>query len=265
MKLEFYKYHGTGNDFIIIDNRTSIIGTDFITPENINFLCNRKLGIGADGLMILNASVNYDFEMRYFNSDGNEGSMCGNGGRCITAFAIDVGIINSQANFIACDGVHHSTIVEDFGSIKTISLKMQDVIKIEINENFSFLNTGSPHYVSFHENINNIDILAEGKKIRFSEHFKPNGTNINFVEILENGIFVRTYERGVEEETLSCGTGVTASAIAAFENGLINTNSCEITTLGGKLKVSFEKKDEIYQNIYLEGPARFVFKGEIEI
>ncbi|NVO03702.1 MAG: diaminopimelate epimerase [Bacteroidetes bacterium] len=264
MKLVFHKYHGAGNDFIVIDNRDKNITQDFFSITNVNFLCNRRLGIGADGLMILNPSNDFDFKMRYFNSDGKEGSMCGNGGRCITSFANDLGIINNEAKFLAIDGVHDSKILANSGLIKTISLKMQDVRNIEINENYSFLNTGSPHHVSFIEKVKEYDVFNEGRKIRYSDKYSPEGTNVNFVELIENGLFVRTYERGVEEETLSCGTGVTASTIAAFENGLIKSNSCNIQTLGGNFEVSFEKKDGIYQNIYLEGPATFVFKGEIE-
>lgn len=261
MKLNFSKYHGAGNDFILIDNRLNEI---VLTKDQIAFLCNRHFGIGADGLMLLNAHKTYDFRMLYYNSDGNESSMCGNGGRCITAFASDLGIIKEKAHFIAIDGEHTSEVIEDSGKEKTVKLKMSDVSDYDVFDDFYVINTGSPHYVKFVENVNDTDVYNLGKAIRNDQRFAPKGLNVNFVQIEENQLFVRTYERGVENETLACGTGVTASALV-YSN-FINANKIDIKTLGGNLSVSFEKKtDKCFQNIYLQGPAKFVFATDIEL
>lgn len=259
MILEFYKYQGTGNDFIIIDNRNLNFKPDTVLVAK---LCDRRFGIGADGLMLLQNKEGYDFEMVYFNSDGNTSSMCGNGGRCIVGFAKRLGIIKDQTRFLATDG-SHDALVKD----KTVSLKMNDVNKVELNDEFCFLNTGSPHYVKFVEGIENYNVLEEGKKVRYSERFKAEGTNVNFIESKPGSLFVRTYERGVEDETYSCGTGVTAAAlVAALSNKSTNENYCNIQTIGGPIKVSFHKnQDNSFTDIWLEGPATFVFKGEIEI
>ncbi|MFZ4401426.1 MAG: diaminopimelate epimerase [Bacteroidales bacterium] len=260
MILNFSKYHGAGNDFILIDNRKDKIT---LNCSEVAFLCNRHLGIGADGLMLLNSSEQHDFEMQYFNSDGNESSMCGNGGRCITAFASKLGIIDKHTLFTAIDGLHTAKITKDNGSIKTIRLQLSDVKKIQAFDNYFLLNTGSPHYVQFVDDVKAIDVATEGSKIRYDHRFAPEGLNVNFVEIKENFIFVRTYERGVEAETLSCGTGVTASALAyAFDK---NIEKLSIHTLGGKLTVSFEKHNAAFKNVFLEGEASFVFEGKIEI
>lgn len=258
MNIKFSKYHGTGNDFIIIDNRSLKIKPK---TEWIAKICHRRFGIGADGLMLLEKSGNYDFSMKYYNADGNEGTMCGNGGRCIVAFANNLGIIKSFAKFSAIDGKHSAKILNHEKSDFLVDLKMQNVEDINIYDDNYFINTGSPHYVNFVENLDNFDVFKEGRIIRYSEDFMPDGTNVNFVEIKGENLFVRTYERGVENETYSCGTGVTASAIAFSlrENKIVQN----IATRGGKLSVKFEKEGNSFINIHLIGPANFVFEGEI--
>ena len=259
MKISCYKYQGTGNDFVLLDNRDNSI---LLSTEQIKWLCDRRFGIGADGLMLLELAPNVDFKMVYYNSDGNESSMCGNGGRCITAFAKHIGVIENEAKFIAIDGLHEAKISEDW-----VSLKMNDVRKIEVGNDYFYLNTGSPHYVKFVSDVESLDVYAEGKKIRYNTRFEAEGTNVNFIEKKENELFVRTYERGVENETLSCGTGVTAAALVAAIGGVSTTkNNCVIKTLGGNLNVKFEKVlENTFYNIWLEGPAAFVFKTEIEL
>jgi diaminopimelate epimerase len=254
MQLECYKYQGTGNDFVLIDNREKTIS---LTTAQIKWLCDRRFGIGADGLMLLELEPGIDFKMVYFNSDGNESSMCGNGGRCITAFAKHLGIITTHAKFLAIDGVHDAKIDNEW-----VSLKMNDVRQVEVGEDYFYLNTGSPHYVKFVNGIENFDVFTEGKKIRNNDRFVFEGTNVNFIEKKNTELFVRTFERGVEDETLSCGTGVTAAALVAALKGVsTDKNSCTIKTLGGHLNVKFEKVlENTFYNIWLEGPANFVFK-----
>ncbi|MFW5872467.1 MAG: diaminopimelate epimerase [bacterium] len=260
MNVHFFKYQGTGNDFIIVDCRE--LNPSIFSAKVIKSLCDRRFGIGADGLMLFLYHNDMDFEMKYFNSDGNEGTMCGNGGRCIVAFAKKLGIIEHTATFLAIDGIHEATIDMD----NIVRLKMQDVIEVERNRPNYFLNTGSPHYVNFMEDIDHLDVYSEGKKIRNNVRFKKEGTNVNFAHVNNNEIYVRTYERGVEDETLSCGTGVVATAISAGFYRESDISSYKINTLGGRLKVSFKKVNENrFENIWLEGPAEFVFKGEIEI
>ncbi len=260
MKIEFFKYQGTGNDFILLDNRESIYTG--ITPKQVNLLCNRRFGIGADGLMLLNNKEGFDFEMKYFNSDGKEGSMCGNGARCILKFASMLGIKKSSYNFTAVDGIHEAEI--DLNG--EIRLKMNDVDGVEDFSNHYVLDTGSPHYVKTTADVMQVDVVAEGRAIRNSKEFAAEGINVNFVETLdEDRIYVRTYERGVEDETLSCGTGVTAAALisAHNDNGF---NRVEVKTTGGRLSVEFEKlSDNQFTNIWLCGPAEMVYKGEINL
>ena len=258
MNIIFSKYHGTGNDFIITDNRSLEFNP---TKELIAKLCNRRFGIGADGILLLENSGELDFSMKYYNADGNEGTMCGNGGRCIVAFAHSLGIIKKITKFKAIDGEHSAEIIDHNETDCIVDLKMQDVDNINVYEDNYFIDTGSPHYVSFVENLEKFDVLREGKQIRHSKKFMPNGTNVNFVEVRGENLFVRTYERGVENETYSCGTGVTASAIAFSmkENKIVEN----ILTRGGKLSVKFEKHGNSFSNIHLIGPASFVFKGEI--
>ena len=259
MQLQCYKYQGTGNDFVLIDNREKTIS---LTIEQIKWLCDRRFGIGADGLMLLELEPGIDFKMVYFNSDGNESSMCGNGGRCITAFAKHLGIVTAHAKFLAIDGIHEAKISDDW-----VSLKMNDVREVEVGEGYFYLNTGSPHYVKFVNGIENFDVFTEGKKIRNNDRFVFEGTNVNFIEKKDNELFVRTYERGVEDETLSCGTGVTAAALVAALKGVsTDKNNCLIKTLGGNLNVKFEKVlENTFYNIWLEGPATFVFKTTIDL
>jgi diaminopimelate epimerase len=256
----FYKYQGTGNDFVIIDNRD--LKFDRQNNALVAQLCDRRFGIGADGLMLLQNKAGFDFEMVYYNSDGNESSMCGNGGRCIVEFSRTLGLVKDSAHFIAIDGTHIAAVKPQF-----ISLKMNDVKEVELNADFSFLNTGSPHYVSFVNDIRHYNVFEEGKKIRNNARFKAEGTNVNFVEKQYNDLFVRTFERGVEGETYSCGTGVTAAAlVAAIKNVATTETHCSIKTLGGNLNVKFKKHaGNSFTDIWLEGPATFVFKGEIEV
>ena len=258
MLIPFYKYHGTGNDFIILDNRDKKY--DAITRPQVKHMCDRRFGIGADGLMLLNLMEGYDFEMKYFNADGNESSMCGNGGRCLVKFAYDMGIHQSTYKFLAVDGPH----VADFDKHGWVQLKMKDVLSIKKHHGDAILDTGSPHYVKFVDDVMHYDVRKEGKEIRYNDTYKAKGINVNFVEQLEDRIIVRTYERGVEDETYSCGTGVTACALVAAhnENGF---NRVEVTTLGGKLAVEFEKHKNSFTDIWLCGPATFVYTGELEL
>ncbi len=259
MKLQFYKYQGTGNDFIMIDNRNNQF------PKNntklIHKLCDRRFGIGADGLILLETSEKSDFTMVYFNADGNEGSMCGNGGRCIIAFANNLRIIEEESTFEAVDGLHYAFIENGI-----VSLKMIDIDTIESFKEHLFLNTGSPHHISFNKDVENIDVKELGSKIRYGTPYFKEGTNVNFAEqISDNSFKVRTYERGVEDETLACGTGVTAVAIAAHKSNKTNANSINIEVLGGQLEVSFQQEGNVYKNVFLKGPAQFVYEGKIEI
>ncbi|MEI6817687.1 MAG: diaminopimelate epimerase [Bacteroidota bacterium] len=263
MKIPFSKYQGTGNDFILIDNRTS-----FLTfyKELVKMLCDRHFGIGADGLILLQNHPDNDFEMVYFNSDGNESTMCGNGGRCITAFAKRLGIIDKEATFSAIDGEHCSIILDETNQMMNVKLKMNDVSDIELNEQYIFMNTGSPHYVELVDDIDTMNVFEKGKAIRNNDRFKAQGTNVNFIQTKDNELFVRTYERGVEDETLSCGTGVTAAAIASSIWKLNEANDhCLTNTLGGKMKVHFERNGTSYCNVWLEGAATFVFEGTIDL
>ncbi|WP_209400680.1 diaminopimelate epimerase [Pseudozobellia sp. WGM2] len=256
MGLSFYKYQGTGNDFVMIDNRLL-----HFPKEDVGLvarLCDRKFGIGADGLILLENDESVDFRMVYYNADGNEGSLCGNGGRCTVAFAQYLGIIQKDTTFNAVDGLHKASINED-----VVSLQMQDLTEIKDKPNYTFLDTGSPHHVQMVNNIKNFDVYNEGRKMRYGL-YGQRGSNINFVETIEDDYFaVRTYERGVENETLSCGTGVTAVALAMHNQGRTKSEMVKIKVQGGELAVQFEKNNGVYQNIYLIGPAKQVFKGEI--
>jgi len=259
MDLVFYKYQGTGNDFIIVDNRESKIE---LQREYIKDLCDRRFGIGADGLMLMNNRTGYDFDMLYYNSDGNRSSMCGNGGRCMVMFAYNMGLRKSEYLFNAIDGEHKAAVADN----GWINLKMKDVDSVETPFSDFILDTGSPHYVKPVSDVWNINVVKEGREIRYGKRFADKGINVNFVELNADGnISVRTYERGVEDETLSCGTGVTASALvfAHNENGF---NHINVKTPGRNLAVEFDKIGEAsYKNVWLSGPATFVFKGEIEI
>lgn len=259
MQTTFTKYQGTGNDFIFIDNRQNSF------PKNdtklIEKLCDRRFGIGADGLILLENDAETDFRMVYYNSDGNQSSMCGNGGRCIVAFAKKLNIISNETTFIATDGLHRAIIHEN----GIISLQMKDVYDVDVANDYVFLNTGSPHHVMLVNDIQNYDVKINGAKIRYSDLYGKAGSNVNFVKQLsENHFRLRTYERGVEDETLSCGTGATATAIAMNVIGKTNANTIKLEVEGGELEVSFEKLNNGYINVYLKGPATFVFEGEIE-
>jgi len=259
MKIEFYKYQGTGNDFVMINN----LDLNFPKKNNklIEKLCDRKFGVGGDGLILLESDDNHDFRMVYYNADGLEGSMCGNGGRCCVAFAKYMGVIHNSTKFIAVDGEHEATIEKDI-----VDLKMMNVEFIVKNTDYYFLNTGSPHHVEFGKDVAKLNVQEKGSKIRNGAPYYKEGTNVNFAENLGNNtIKVRTFERGVEGETLSCGTGVTAVAISAYKEGLLNSNTVKINTEGGNLEVSFEETDNGFENVFLKGPATFVFNGTISI
>jgi diaminopimelate epimerase len=261
MQLHFYKYQGTGNDFIILDNRKEEYSN--LTTEQIRHLCDRRFGIGADGLMLLNLKKPFDFEMKYFNADGRESSMCGNGGRCLVKFAYHMGIHCNTYLFNAIDGDHEAEIDLD----GTVSLRMRDVYEVKpVNGGDYILNTGSPHYVKIVSDLNKLDVFKTGRTIRNSEPYIKEGINVNFVEQQEEDeIFVRTYERGVEDETLSCGTGVTAAALACYHNET-GFNDVLVNTKGGKLNVEYERFDDNnYKNIWLSGPAEKVYEGNLEV
>ncbi len=254
--IPFYKYHGTGNDFVIIDNRDGQIQ---LTTAQVAALCQRRTGIGADGLMLLESAQGNDFKMVYYNADGNESTMCGNGGRCIVAFARSLNIVTEKASFLAIDGVHDAKINPD----GTVSLHMQDVPTMEVHDGYTVLNTGSPHYIRWQNSVDNMDVVSEGRRIRNLPEFGSKGINVNFVAFSGDRLSVRTYERGVEDETLSCGTGVTAAAIAATCHSLGHYTT-HIDTPGGQLTVSFQKDTATSaRDIVLTGPAVFVFKGHI--
>ena len=260
--MTFYKYHGAGNDFILIDQREDV----WVRPDQqtlIATLCDRHFGIGADGLILLEKKPGYDFEMVYFNSDGRPSSMCGNGGRCIVAFARHLGIIETSCSFLAVDGPHEAVVVRP----DWIELKMSDVASVEIGEGFYYLDTGSPHYVQFVPDLSKVDVVVEGRAIRYNDRFKEVGTNVNFVQPLEKGIQLNTYERGVEGETLACGTGVTAAAIASFLQEASNEKIMEIPVQakGGNLAVRFKHTSEGFKDIWLCGPAKLVFSGKIDL
>lgn len=256
MNLNFFKYQGTGNDFVMIDDRQENL--DLADLALIGKICDRKFGIGADGLILIRNHPEYDFEMIYFNADGSQ-SMCGNGARCAVAFAHFLGLITEKTKFLAIDGPHEALYDE-----AQVELKMGNVKGIEASENDSFVNTGSPHHVQMVDDVHQYAVVEMGKKIRFQERYAPEGTNVNFVESLgENEVFVRTYERGVENETLSCGTGVTAVALAYGKNK--GKQSIKIQTRGGELSVRFTEQEGSFSDIWLIGPAKQVFAGQYQI
>ena len=256
MIIEFYKYQGTGNDFIMIDDREK----EFDITDNglIAALCERRMGIGADGLILLREHEAFDFEMIYFNADGNQSSMCGNGGRCIVAFAEMLEIITTETTFMAIDGEHKAKKIDN-----GIALQMQDVSEIRGVGDGLVMDTGSPHYIEMVDSLDNHNIAKEGRKIRNSDPFKIEGINVNFV-LDAAELQVRTYERGVEAETLSCGTGVVATAIAMYYANCIEENFVNVKTKGGDLSVSFEEINGYYRNIWLSGEASMVYAGEFE-
>jgi len=253
--MNFSKYQGTGNDFVMIDDRDETFPRD--NQALIARLCGRRFGIGADGLILLQNHPDFDFRMVYFNADGAEGSMCGNGGRCIVRFAHDLGLFTSHTRFMAVDGEHEATVADG-----QIALRMSNVLQIDTSPDYSFTNTGSPHVVLFVDDLANCDVVGIGQQIRYSDAFAPTGTNVNFVQADADGtLFVRTYERGVENETYSCGTGVTAAALIAHRQSG-TPSPIPIRTLGGNLNVSFRPSQKSgYETIDLIGPAERVFEG----
>lgn len=259
MQFPFYKYQGTGNDFVMIDDRSLSFPVETSLIER---LCDRRFGIGGDGLILIQPADGYDFKMVYFNADGNEGTMCGNGGRCAVRFASDLGIIGEKTHFIAVDGPHDAIVTPE-----TISLKMIDVTGVNQYDDHDFLNTGSPHYIAFVDKVEEVPVYSLGSAIRYGNQYGPlGGTNVNFVEVKEpNSIKIRTYERGVEDETFSCGTGATAAAIAHYlRNGADSSVAVEV--VGGQLHISFEPKEGTeFTNIWLTGPAQKVYSGTIDL
>jgi len=260
MQIEFYKYQGTGNDFVMIDNRSNTFPKENI--QLIAHLCDRRFGIGGDGLILLENDPAADFKMVYYNSDGNQSTMCGNGGRCLVAFAQKLNVIKNDATFNAIDGLHHASVAQN----GIVSLQMIDVLEIKETPDYSFLNTGSPHHVQLVEDLEHYNVKENGAAIRYGDLYGKAGSNINFVSKIDDTTFsLRTYERGVEDETLACGTGATAVAIAMNATGVTDATTIDLNVEGGKLAVSFDKKDNAYINVFLIGPAKFVFKGVMEI
>lgn len=257
MNIIFKKYQGTGNDFVMIDATNQEI---ILTQEQIKYACDRRFGIGADGLIFL-TKENDTFSMKYYNSDGNESTMCGNGGRCFVKFLFDSGYIKDNVEFSAIDGNHSGIVNKDL----SVSIQLKNVDNILSNDDFTFLNTGSPHHVEIRDSIDSINVKKEGSKIRYSEIY-PEGTNVNFIELINpKKIKVRTYERGVEDETFSCGTGVTAAAITTHFLKLSDENKIKVITKGGNLSVEFKNNNNQYTEVWLSGPAECVFDGKIEI
>ena len=259
MKIDFFKYEGTGNDFVIIDNRDLKFQKD--NNELIQNICDRKKGVGADGLILLENHDELDFSMIYFNADGSESGFCGNGSRCITHLSNNLNIINDNAKFIAIDGIHESKITNG-----RIRVKMNDILKSEIfkyNDKYSttFVDTGSPHLIRIYENIDSIDIVKEARELKLIYSEYTDGLNINFCQISDSKIKLRTYERGVEDETLSCGTGAVASAVFLKDSGLVSNDKIEILMKGGLLCVELNKEENLFSDIWLSGEVNMVFKG----
>lgn len=257
MKIQFKKYQATGNDFVLIDNRTA--GYSF-TKDQIEKICNRRFGVGADGVMLIENHASLDFNLVYYNSDGSQ-SLCGNGSRAAVAMAADLGLLKNQTTFNAYDGAHDAGLLPN----GVIRLRMNPVSEIKQTGSDYFINTGSPHHLQFVSDANKVNVVEEGRKIRYSEAYKPAGVNVNFIQPLaKNTIFVRTYERGVEDETFSCGTGVTAAALAASLQGY--TSPVKVKVKGGELEVEFKTGQAgTFQEIFLIGPAKMVFEGTLEL
>ncbi len=259
--IPFFKYQGAGNDFVIIDQRQATYLTRK-EESKVAQLCHRRFGIGADGLILLQNHPIYDFEMVYFNADGREGTLCGNGSRCIVAFAHFLELIGDRTTFWAADGAHEARAIQP----NWIELRMHDIQGIEILEKAYFLDTGSPHYVRFVPSLAAVDVVEEGRSIRNAERFKAQGTNVNFVEALSDGLRIATYERGVEDETLACGTGITAAAIThVIQNDLQGPQHIPIQAKGGQLEVRLERQGDLLTNIWLCGPAEYVFEGKFKL
>ena len=257
MKIQFHKYHGCGNDFILIDNRA--LGLS-LSSDQIKKLCHRRFGIGSDGVILIQNESGFDYHMLFYNPDGSQ-SFCGNGSRCALHFSQILGIIEKKADFTAIDGSHEGIL----NGLHT-SIHMSDVPEIEKGKDFYYVDTGSPHYVKFVDNIDEMDVYKEGQEIRYNERFKEVGTNVNFVELLDINVKSRVYERGVENETYSSGTGTTAVALCTALHSSSNRNEVTVETRGGKLSVSFDKKGvDGFKNIWLKGPVTPVFEGQFEL
>lgn len=256
MQIEFSKYQGTGNDFILIDNRQG--QCDNLSQSDIQCYCDRRFGIGADGLILIQLCPDAAFEMVYYNADGSQ-SFCGNGARCAVHFAGGLGIDTRSVQFKAIDGFHHAAQCGD-----EVKIHMQDVHEISNVNNDFILNTGSPHYVRLNADHSTENVVGLGKSIRHSERFKQEGINVNLLSVEDEGIRVATYERGVEDETLSCGTGVTACALVYAQLLQDYGNHVKVFTKGGKLEVFWERNQHGFEQIFLVGPATFVFHGKID-
>ncbi|MDD2964603.1 MAG: diaminopimelate epimerase [Bacteroidales bacterium] len=262
MIVPFSKYHGTGNDFILIDGR---LGLPLLTQGVVASLCERRTGIGSDGLIVLQPSVQADFRMLYYNADGLTATMCGNGGRCVTAFASQLGLIGSETVFEASDGLHEAHISKAGSNHSFVSLSMVNVDLITPCEEGDFLNTGVPHLVVFTNELTALDVQEQGRRLRNLTKFQPAGTNVNFAQVLDNCIMVRTYERGVEDETLSCGTGITATVLAHARRNHIKKGETAVMCRGGNLSVSFQSEGNRFTQIRLQGPAVHVFDGNLTL
>jgi diaminopimelate epimerase len=263
-RIHFYKYQATGNDFVLIDNRTR--GYSF-SKEQIEKICDRRFGVGADGLMLIEKHPSLDFNLVYYNSDGSQ-SLCGNGSRAAVVMAATLGLLNTHTTFNAYDGSHEAELL----NTGIVRLKMNDVQVVKKSGEEYFINTGSPHHLRFVKEVSTYPVVAEGRKIRYSETYAPAGTNANFIQLLDkNTIAVRTYERGVEDETFSCGTGVTAAALASSFHGY--TSPIHIKVKGGELSVEFKvvhsgpsgSPSVTFQDVFLIGPAKMVFEGDLEL
>lgn len=259
MKTSFHKYQGTGNDFIMIDDRSMTFPAS--NKDYIAHCCDRRFGIGADGLILVQNHPTADFKMVYFNADGRESTLCGNGARCTVAFAASLGIIAQDTRFMAIDGEHTAHIHAD----QSVALRMHDVSAFRCEKDHTFLDTGSPHHVTLVENLAQFPVKEKGREIRQGKPYFAEGSNVNFVEKITSDTYaIRTYERGVEDETLSCGTGATAVALAMHKTGETTAERINIMVEGGQLRISFSPKEDGYTEIDLQGPANFVFEGEIE-
>jgi diaminopimelate epimerase len=257
MLIQFWKYQGTGNNFVMLDNRQSLIQ---LSSDKIIHLCDRRFGIGADGLILLEMDEEIP-RMVYYNSDGRQSTMCGNGGRCFVAFCHFLQVNLTSNDFLAVDGLHAFSV-----SGNIVSLQMKDVLGIENFGSDFFLDTGSPHYVQFVDDVASLDVNAKGKAIRYNDHFRASGVNVNFVKQENESIRVRTYERGVEGETFSCGTGVTAAVLAFDHKFHPRLEKVNVHTLGGDLAVSFKTNSHgTYTDIWLHGPAEQVYSGSINV
>jgi len=259
LKIPFNKYQGTGNDFVVIDN----LSREFdLRKEQIVRICDRKFGVGSDGLILIQKHDNYDFEMVFYNPDASQ-SFCGNGSRCAVLFAKKLGLFGETTRFLSTDGEHEAELLPN----NWVKLKMHDVNALEHINGDLFLNTGSPHYVKKEAFDDSFDIVSEARKIRYNERYSAEGVNVNYIKTVNDVLFIRTYERGVEDETLSCGTGVTAAALALneFTGSQEGDFKQKVQSSGGRLEVHYTKSNRSFNNIYLLGPATFVYRGEIDL